>query len=87
MSSVNIHEAKTQRFKLVAPAVRGEPFIILHHCQGRQAAGASERARCRGSAEAHRLPGRRASGAVDFNTMGSDETATLFGTTDAQLAR
>jgi prevent-host-death family protein len=30
MQTVNIHEAKTQRSKLIEQAVRGEPFIIAN---------------------------------------------------------
>ncbi len=77
MDSVNIHEAKTQLSKLVEQAVHGEPFIIAK--AGKPLVKVS-------ALDAPAAPKRIGflAGEIhvpdDFNTIGSDEIAALFGT-------
>ena len=78
MNTFNIHEAKTQLSRLVDDAVRGESFIIAK--AGKQLvkvtrldAPAAEQQRRLGFMTCHvQVPD-------DFDRMGSDEIAMLFG--------
>jgi prevent-host-death family protein len=78
MRTVNIHEAKTQLSRLVAAAARGEGFIIAK--AGRplvkvvrlDAPGPGERRRTGFLAGQATVPD-------DFDTMGAEEIAALFG--------
>ena len=76
MKTVNMHEAKTQLSRLVEAAAGGEPFVIAR--AGRPlvkvvALGAGE--------VAGRRTGFLPDAAVpdDFNAMGADEIAEMFG--------
>jgi prevent-host-death family protein len=79
MRTVNIHEAKTQLSRLVDAAARGEGFIIAK--AGRpmvkvvplDAPAAGERRRLGFLAGQANVPD-------DFDTMGADQIAALFGT-------
>lgn len=77
MIVVNIHEAKTQLSKLVDRAAKGEPFVIAKAGKPlvRVAALDAPTARRRtGFLEGEiQVPS-------DFDTMGADEIASLFGT-------
>ena len=78
MRTVNIHEAKTQLSRLVEAAARGEGFIIAK--AGRplvkvvplDAPAGVERRRLGFLAGQARIPD-------DFDRMGADEVAALFG--------
>lgn len=76
MKTVNIHEAKTQLSRLIAAALAGEPFII--------AKAGKPLVKVEALPEENRQAGRigflKGQIAVpdDFDTMGSDEIATLF---------
>lgn len=76
MVIVNIHEAKTQLSKLVDQAVKGEPFVIAKAGKPlvRVAALDAPHAAKRLGFMAGEIdvPG-------DFDTMGADEIAVLFG--------
>jgi prevent-host-death family protein len=77
MVTVNIHEAKTQRSKLVDRAAKGEPFIIAK--AGKPLVkvvpiDAPKRPQRLGLLKGQfKVPD-------DFNTMGQDEIAEMFGT-------
>ena len=78
MNTFNIHEAKTQLSRLIDGAVKGEPFIIAK--AGKQLvkvtrldAPAGGQQRRLGFLTGHvQVP-------EDFDRMGSEEIATLFG--------
>lgn len=77
MNAINIHEAKTQLSKLVDEAVNGKPFVIAK--AGKPLVRVT-------ALDAPRKP-RRIGFLVgeivvpdDFDTMGADEIAALFGT-------
>jgi prevent-host-death family protein len=77
MVTVNIHEAKTQLSKLVDRAAKGEPFVIAK--AGKPLVKVV-------ALDAPKVPRRLGfmAGEIavpeDFDTMGQDEIATLFGT-------
>jgi prevent-host-death family protein len=77
MVTVNIHEAKTQLSKLVDRAAKGEPFVIAK--AGKPLVKVV-------ALDAPRVPRRlgflkgQFKVPEDFNTMGQDEIAKLFGT-------
>jgi prevent-host-death family protein len=77
MTTVNMHEAKTQLSKLVEKAARGEPFIIA------RAGEPVVRVTALDAPAAPRRLGFMA-GEIevpdDFNTMGAAEISALFGT-------
>lgn len=76
MRQVNIHEAKTHLSKLVEAAARGEPFVIARAGKPLVTVRAVE------PAAAPRRTGFL-SGQIrvpeDFDRMGADEIAALFG--------
>ncbi|MGV8834008.1 MAG: type II toxin-antitoxin system Phd/YefM family antitoxin [Devosia sp.] len=78
MKSVNIHEAKTHLSRLIANAVDGEPFIIAKagHPLVKVTAVASEVGE-----EKRRVGFMTGQFTVpdDFDRMGQDEIAALFG--------
>jgi prevent-host-death family protein len=75
MTTVNIHEAKTQLSRLVEQAAGGEPFIIAKAGKPMVRVTAID-----APAEARRLGFLEGEIAVpdDFDSMGSDEIAALF---------
>lgn len=79
MQTVNIHEAKTQLSKLIEQAVHGESFIIakagkpLVKVSRLEAAQADTKNRLGFMAGQINIP-------KDFDQMGKDEIAKLFGT-------
>lgn len=76
MTTVNIHEAKTQLSKLVERAVRGEPFVIA------KAGKPLVKVTALGApAEPQRLGFLAGEIEVpdDFDRMGEEEIAALFG--------
>jgi prevent-host-death family protein len=77
MTTVNMHEAKTQLSKLVERAVRGEPFVIA------RAGTPVVRVAALDAPTAPRRIGFLA-GEIDvpddFNTMSAGEISALFGT-------
>lgn len=78
MRQVNIHEAKTQLSRLIDQAVRGEPFEIAKAGEPRvkvvalAAPESGAERRLGGLAGAFQVPD-------DFDRMGADEIARLFG--------
>jgi prevent-host-death family protein len=78
MRKVNIHDAKTHLSRLVAEAAEGEPFVIaragrpLVKVTAIEAPGASGPRRLGFLAGAFTTP-------EDFDRMGEDEIAALFG--------
>jgi prevent-host-death family protein len=78
MQTINIHEAKTQLSKLVDQAVNGEPFIIakagkpLVKVTRLDAPESSSKKRLGFMAGQFTVP-------ADFNEMGQEEIAKLFG--------
>ena len=78
MNTFNIHEAKTQLSRLVDQAVKGEPFIIAK--AGKKLVKVT-RLDAPASAQQRRLGFMTCNMQVpdDFDRMGSDEIATLFG--------
>jgi prevent-host-death family protein len=76
MTTVNIHEAKTQLSKLVEQAAGGEPFIIAKAGRPMVRVSALD-----APAEARRLGFLAGEIEVpdDFDRMGADEIAALFG--------
>ncbi len=81
MITVNMHEAKTQLSKLVARAVEGESFIIAKAGKPLVKVTALE-----APAEPRRFGFLAGQIAVpeDFDRMGEDEIALLFGTTPVE---
>ena len=79
MTTVNIHEAKTQLSKLVDLAVRGEPFVIAKAGKPLVRVTALE-----APSEPTRLGFLAGTIAVpdDFNEMGEHEISALFGSED-----
>jgi prevent-host-death family protein len=79
MTTVNIHEAKTQLSKLVEQAAGGEPFIIAKAGKPMVRVTAID-----APAEARRLGFLKGEIEVpdDFDVMGADEIAGLFGATE-----
>ncbi len=80
MTTVNIHEAKTQLSKLVDRAAKGEPFVIAK--AGKPLVKVAALA---APAEPQRLGFLRGEIAVpeDFDSMGEPEVAALFGLVEA----
>jgi prevent-host-death family protein len=76
MVTVNIHEAKTHLSKLVERAARGEPFVIAKAGKPLVRVSALDP-----PAEPRRLGFLAGEIEVpdDFDTMGADEIAALFG--------
>lgn len=76
MVTVNIHEAKTQLSRLVDQAVRGEPFVIAKAGTPLVKVSALD-----APASPRRLGFLKGTISVpaDFNTMGGDLLASLFG--------
>ena len=78
MNTFNIHEAKTQLSRLIDGAVRGESFVIakagkpLVKVMRIDAPGASQQRRLGFMTGQIQVP-------EDFDRMGADEVATLFG--------
>ncbi|WP_026147165.1 type II toxin-antitoxin system Phd/YefM family antitoxin [Methylomonas sp. MK1] len=85
MQTVNIHEAKTHLSRLVEQAAKGEPFMIAK--AGKQLVKVSalynstgDQIRRLGFLSGHiKVPD-------DFDSMGSEEIAQLFGTDDETAA-
>lgn len=78
MTTVNIHEAKTHLSRLIDEAVKGEPFIIAK--AGKQLVKVTRLDAPEG-AQQRRLGFLAGHMQVpdDFDRMGGDEIATLFG--------
>lgn len=85
MQTVNIHEAKTHLSRLVEQAAKGEPFVIAK--AGKQLVKVSALDSPTGD-QVRRLG--FLSGYIkvpdDFDRMGSEEIAQLFGTDDETAA-
>ncbi len=79
MMTVNIHEAKTQLSKLVDLAVKGEPFVIAKAGKPLVKVEALD-----APATPRRLGFMKGEISVpkDFDRMGEDEIAALFGAED-----
>lgn len=79
MMTVNIHEAKTQLSKLVDLAVKGEPFVIAKAGKPLVKVEALD-----APVSPKRLGFLKGEISVpkDFDRMGEDEIAALFGTAD-----
>jgi prevent-host-death family protein len=77
MNTVNIHEAKTQLSRLVERAARGESFVIAKAGKPLVKVSALD-----APAEPQRLGFLKGEIEVpsDFNRMGEEEIAVLFGT-------
>ena len=78
MQTINIHEAKTQLSRLVEQAAQGEPFVIakagkpLVKVMALNAPEAGQQRRLGFLAGQFQVP-------EDFDRMGQDEIAVLFG--------
>ncbi len=78
MRTINIHEAKTQLSRLIAQAVKGEPFIIANAGRPQVIVTRLDAPR---SAQIRRLGFMEGQISVpdDFDSMGHEEIDHLFG--------
>ncbi len=78
MLTVNIHDAKTQLSKLIAMAVKGEPFIIAKAGKPMVKVEAIKDAQHLRKSRLGGLQGKIKPVPVDFDTMFQDEIAEMF---------
>jgi prevent-host-death family protein len=78
MQTYNIHEAKTQLSRLVEQAARGESFVIAKAGRPMVKVTAIE-APASGQMRRFGFMAGQIMVPDDFNTMGADDIATLFG--------
>jgi prevent-host-death family protein len=78
MLTVNIHDAKTQLSKLIAMAVKGEPFVIAKAGKPLVKVEAIEPAEPEKKSRFGGLKGKVGPLPDDFDTMFQDEIAEMF---------
>jgi prevent-host-death family protein len=76
--TVNIHDAKTQLSKLIAMAVKGQPFIIAKAGKPMVKVEAIQPEEQPHKSRLGGLVGKAGSIPEDFNTMFQDEIAEMF---------